>query len=129
MNVEEVKERLEELEERYQEWTAPINRITQECWHKVNRDGYTAADFDRDVKRARDERLAQYDPFKDMSEFQKVFDPGHPQADEHGYLTLPNVNLPVEMINLTLATRSYQTNVAVLKRYQSMVETTLELLR
>jgi hypothetical protein len=69
MNVEEVQERLEELEERYQEWAAPISRITRECWRKLNRDGYTAADFDRDVKRARDEQLAQYEPFKDMSEF------------------------------------------------------------
>jgi flagellar basal body rod protein FlgC len=37
--------------------------------------------------------------------------------------------LPVEMINLNIATRVYQLNVAVLKRYQRMVENTLELLR
>jgi flagellar basal body rod protein FlgC len=42
---------------------------------------------------------------------------------------MPNVDLPVEMVNLTMATRAYQANVAVLKRYQRMVETTLELLR
>jgi flagellar basal body rod protein FlgC len=33
------------------------------------------------------------------------------------------------MINLTIATRAYEANAAVLKRYQKMVETTLELLR
>ena len=66
---------------------------------------------------------------KDMSDFQTVFDPGNPQADEHGYVLMPNVNLPVEMMNLTIATRTYQANAAVLKRYQQMVETTLELLR
>lgn len=65
----------------------------------------------------------------DKSEFLKVLDPGHPLADENGYISMPNVNLPVEMMNLTIATRVYQANTAVLKRYQQMVETTLELLR
>jgi flagellar basal-body rod protein FlgC len=65
----------------------------------------------------------------DMSEFERVLKPGHPDADEQGYVTMPNVNLPIEMINLNIATRVYQANTAVLKRYQQMVETTLELLR
>ena len=65
----------------------------------------------------------------DKREFLKVLDPGYPLADEDGYVSMPNVNLPVEMMNLTIATRVYQANTAVLKRYQKMVETTLELLR
>ncbi len=65
----------------------------------------------------------------DMSDFQQVLKPGHPNADEQGYVMMPNVNLPIEMMNLTIATRVYQANAAVLKRYQRMVETTLELLR
>jgi len=65
----------------------------------------------------------------DMSEFQRILDPGHPDADEDGYVAMPNVSLPIEMMNLTIATRAYQANVAILKRYQQMVETTLELLR
>ena len=65
----------------------------------------------------------------DMSDFLRVLDPGNPQADEHGYVAMPNVNLPVEMMNLNLATRMYQANIAVLKRYQQILETTLELLR
>jgi flagellar basal-body rod protein FlgC len=66
---------------------------------------------------------------QDMSDFPKKLDPGHPEADEHGYVTMSNVNLPIEMMNLTIAMRAYQANAAILKRYQSMVETTLELLR
>jgi len=65
----------------------------------------------------------------DMSDFVEVLDPGNPLADEGGYVAMPNVNLPVEMMNLNIATRMYQANAAVLKRYQQMVETTLELLR
>ena len=66
---------------------------------------------------------------KDMSDFEKILDPGNPKADENGYVSMPNVSLPVEMMNLSLATRTYQANAAVLRRYQQMVETTLELLR
>ncbi len=66
---------------------------------------------------------------KDMSSFDSILDPGNPKADKNGYVQMPNVSLPVEMMNMSLATRTYQANAAVLKRYQQMVETTLELLR
>jgi len=65
----------------------------------------------------------------DMSDFMKILKPGHPDADEQGYVTMPNVNLPIEMMNLNAAARTYQANTAILKRYQEMVETTLELLK
>ena len=66
---------------------------------------------------------------RDMSDFERILDPGNPDADKNGYVKMPNVNLPIEMMNLTIATRAYQANAAILKRYQQMVETTLELLR
>ena len=65
----------------------------------------------------------------DMSNFVQILKPGHPNADEQGYVRMPNVKLPTEMINLNAAARAYQANVAVLRRYQAMVETTLELLK
>jgi flagellar basal-body rod protein FlgC len=65
----------------------------------------------------------------DRNAMQRVYEPGNPRADASGYITMPNVHVPVEMMNLTVASRSYQANAAVLKRYQRMVETTLELLR
>jgi flagellar basal-body rod protein FlgC len=65
----------------------------------------------------------------DMSDFLKVLEPGNPLADEEGYVAMPNVSLPIEMMNLNIATRMYQANIAVLKRYQQIMETTLELLR
>jgi len=66
---------------------------------------------------------------RDMSDFERILDPGNPDADKNGYVKMPNVKLPIEMMNLTIATRAYQANAAILKRYQQMVETTLELLR
>jgi flagellar basal-body rod protein FlgC len=64
-----------------------------------------------------------------MSQFPKILKPGHPDADENGYVSMPNVSMPQEMMNLTIASRAYQANTAVLKRYQTMVDTTLELLK
>jgi len=66
---------------------------------------------------------------QDMSALQHIFDPGNPKADASGYITMPNVQMPVEMMNLSIASRAYQANAAILKRYQTMVQTTLELLR
>ena len=65
----------------------------------------------------------------DMSKFPQIQKPGHPNADENGNVAMPNVQVPVEMMNLSIAAKAYQANVAVLKRYQNMVETTLELLK
>jgi flagellar basal-body rod protein FlgC len=66
---------------------------------------------------------------EDKSALQRILDPGNPMADATGYVSMPNVQLPVEMMNMSIASRAYQANAAILKRYQKMVETTLELLR
>ena len=73
--------------------------------------------------------VAVGDIIQDNSALQRIYDPGNPRADASGYVTMPNVHLPVEMMNLTVASRAYQANAAILKRYQQMVEITLELLR
>lgn len=65
----------------------------------------------------------------DTSDFNRVLNPGHPAADAEGYVSMPNVDWPTEMVTLNLASRAYQANAAILKRYQKMVETSLELLR
>lgn len=69
------------------------------------------------------------DIVKDNSEFERVYKPGHPDADENGYVSMPNVDWPTEMINLNAASRAYQANAAILKRYQTMIESSLELLK
>jgi flagellar basal-body rod protein FlgC len=68
--------------------------------------------------------------FEDTSDFQKILaNPGDPRADDNGYISMPNVNMSTEVINLNLASRAYQANAAILKRYQAMVKTSLELLQ
>jgi flagellar basal-body rod protein FlgC len=66
---------------------------------------------------------------RDTSDYYRIFDPGNPNADDQGYVAMPNVNVATEMMNLTVAARTYQANAAILKRYQQMVENALELLR
>jgi flagellar basal-body rod protein FlgC len=66
---------------------------------------------------------------QDPSPFQRVLMPGHPQADKDGYVLMPNINWPTEMVTLNTASRAYQANAAVLRRYQRMVESSLELLK
>ena len=61
--------------------------------------------------------------------FQRQYDPGSPEADADGFVAMPNVQIPVEMMRLMAASRAYQANAAVLKRYQEGVDVTLELLK
>lgn len=64
-----------------------------------------------------------------QTDFKRIYQPGSPDADEKGFIQMPNVELPVEMMNLATASRAYQASAAVLKRYQEMTDLTLELLR
>ncbi len=63
------------------------------------------------------------------SDFKTMFDPADPNANADGYVEMPNVELPLEMMNMITASRSYQANAAVLKRYQEMVDVALETLK
>lgn len=50
----------------------------------------------------------------------KVFNPGHPDADENGYVTLPNVSLPTEMADMVYSSKLYEANIAVLNATRKM---------
>ena len=68
--------------------------------------------------------------FPDLAtDFKPVHQPGHPDADKDGYVKMPNVDLPVEMIGLVAASRAYQANAAVLKRHQEVMEAAIALLK
>lgn len=49
------------------------------------------------------------------------YDPAHPDADENGYVTYPNVNIVTEMTNMIDAQRSYEANVTALASTKSMI--------
>ncbi|MEO2266942.1 flagellar basal body rod protein FlgC [Pseudoalteromonas pernae] len=55
------------------------------------------------------------------------YNPGHPMADENGYIYKPNVNVVEEMANMISASRSYQTNVQIADSAKQMLTKTLQL--
>jgi flagellar basal-body rod protein FlgC len=57
----------------------------------------------------------------------RVHQPGHPAADEQGYVTYSNVNPVEEMVNMISASRSYQNNVEVLNTARSLLMKTLQM--
>lgn len=63
------------------------------------------------------------------TDFPRVFNPGHPDADGDGFVTLPNVALPMEMVNLITANRSYEANLKVLQAFRQQAEQALLLVR
>jgi len=60
-------------------------------------------------------------------EFKKVFDPSHPDADESGFVFMPNVNLVQEMVQMLNANRSYEANVTAVKTAKDMAMRALEI--
>jgi flagellar basal-body rod protein FlgC len=63
----------------------------------------------------------------DDSQGPRVYDPTHPDADEEGFVTYPNVNLVVEMTNMLSATRSYEANLTVIESAKNMAKQALEI--
>ena len=51
----------------------------------------------------------------------KVYDPKHPLADGEGYVTMPNVNVVEEMVNMMSASRSYQSNIEVMNTAKNLL--------
>jgi flagellar basal-body rod protein FlgC len=62
---------------------------------------------------------------EDPSPGKQVYDPKHPMADDKGYVTMPNVNVVDEMVNMLSASRSYQTNVETMNAAKTMLMKTL----
>ncbi len=55
------------------------------------------------------------------------YDPQHPDADEKGFVSLPNINVIEEMVNMMSATRSYEANVTAVNATKKMAQKALEI--
>lgn len=64
---------------------------------------------------------------EDKSPFKRIYNPGHPEADEKGYVLMPNVDTITEMVNLISASRGYEANVTALNTTKSMAMKALEI--
>ena len=62
---------------------------------------------------------------EDNSPMRMLYDPKHPMANEQGYVSMPNVNVVDEMVNMISASRSYQNNVDVMNTSKTLLLKTL----
>ena len=65
----------------------------------------------------------------DNTDFSRRYEPGHPAADEEGYVLVSNVNSLIEMSDMREAQRSYEANLKVVQASRAMLQQTVELLR
>ncbi|MBN1917958.1 MAG: flagellar basal body rod protein FlgC [Verrucomicrobia bacterium] len=70
-------------------------------------------------------RVADIVPARDAVHM--VHNPGHPDADENGYVEMPNVNMIDEMLNMMTATRGYEANVMAISAAKQMILKALEI--
>lgn len=66
---------------------------------------------------------------EDPTPNRRVYDPGHPDADADGYISLPNVNPVTEMVDLIASSRSYEANVNAMQTAKQMFSKGLDLIR
>ena len=72
-------------------------------------------------------KVARVEP--DRKDFRNVYDPGHPSADQAGYVKLPNVDTLVEALDMKEAQRAYEANLNVIETARAMEMRTLDLLK
>lgn len=66
--------------------------------------------------------------YKDYkTEMNMVYDPSHPDADENGYVTYPNVNIITEMTNMIDASRAYEANATAFNASKSIAQQGLDI--
>jgi flagellar basal-body rod protein FlgC len=65
----------------------------------------------------------------DPTDLKRIYDPGHPDADANGYVTMPNVNTVTEMTDLISASRAYEADVTAMQTAKQMFTKTLDILR
>lgn len=64
---------------------------------------------------------------EDQNQPQLVYNPEHPDANEMGYVAMPNINLMNEMVNLMTASRSFEANVTAMTASKAMAQRAIEL--
>ena len=65
----------------------------------------------------------------DSSELPKKYDPNHPGSDAEGYVTMPNVNPLIEMMDMKEAQRSYDANLSMMQTARDMNSKVLDILK
>lgn len=59
--------------------------------------------------------------------YRLVYDPTHPDADEKGFVQMPNVNVVEEMVNMVNASKAYEANVTIAQTAKTMIQSALQI--
>lgn len=78
--------------------------------------------LDQEVKGVRVESIQN-----DRRPLKQVYEPGHPDADEEGYVSYPDINVVEEMTNMLQAMRAYEANVSTITTSKNMFSKALEI--
>jgi flagellar basal-body rod protein FlgC len=83
--------------------------------------------FDMALGRSTATGVAVAQVVEDTSAFRKRYEPSHPDADAEGFVSLPNVDAPTEMVDMLGAARAYQANLAAINIIRDLVTRALDL--
>lgn len=89
----------------------PFRHVLNEAWDRYSGNGVKVTGVYED----------------EWTEMKMVYDPSHPDADENGYVNLPNVDALKETVDSMSATRSYEANVTALNAIKLMAQKALEI--
>ncbi|PVB62674.1 flagellar basal body rod protein FlgC [Labrenzia sp. 011] len=114
-------------------------RVVSENLANARSTGQTAGDdpyrrktitFESEFSRAYQANLVSVKGIgSDKAPFTMEYEPGHPAADENGYVKMPNVNTLLELADMRETNRSYEANLKVMTQAREMVMRNIDLLR
>jgi flagellar basal-body rod protein FlgC len=67
------------------------------------------------------------DIVEDQAPFNKRYDPAHPDADKDGWVSMPNVDVPEQMVDMLSATRAYQANLNAIGMIKELIGRAMDL--
>lgn len=86
--------------------------------------------FTNEMDRANGVKIVKVDKVSESKQdFVMRYMPGHPAADEAGYVKYPNVNSLIEMADMRESQRSYEANLGMIETARTMLQRTIDLLR
>ena len=83
--------------------------------------------FDAALNKATPIGVQVADVVEDRSPFQRRYDPSHPDADAEGFVAMPNVDVPAEMVDMMSASRAYQANLTAIGIVNDLMRKALDL--
>ncbi|NLM06407.1 MAG: flagellar basal body rod protein FlgC [Tissierellia bacterium] len=90
-----------------------VNSFSRILNSKINRSNFEGVKISRIVE--------------DQSPFRTIYEPGHPDADENGYLKTSNVDVVKEMVDMISAQRAYDSNITAINTSKAMMTKALEI--